>query len=190
MPANPKTTRSEIVEVARALIERHGRDEFSMQDLAAAVGIRAPSLYGRFENRDQLVEAVELHVCAELAALLERAAIKDDPEASLMAQSKAARRFAKRNPNGFSMLFDIRSLHTAEGTSARAAALAPMMPSFAALVGEDRALAAARVLTPFLIGFISMELAKAFRLGGGLDANFETGVRTILCGLALWCTTA
>ncbi len=48
-----------------------------------------------------------------------------------------------------------------------------MMPSFAALVGKDDAFAAARVLVPFLHGFISMELAKAFQLGPGLDAAFE-----------------
>jgi hypothetical protein len=40
------------------------------------------------------------------------------------------------------------------------------------------------VLVPFLHGFISMELANAFRLGGGLDAAFEKGVSTILRGLA------
>jgi hypothetical protein len=50
-------------------------------------------------------------------------------------------------------------------------------------VGEENALAAARVLTPFLHGFVSMELSNAFRLGGGLDAAFENGVRTIIEGL-------
>jgi hypothetical protein len=54
----------------------------------------------------------------------------------------------------------------------------------AAIVGEDKSLAAARVLVPFLHGFISMELANAFRLGKGVDAAFKNGVATILRGLA------
>jgi hypothetical protein len=37
---------------------------------------------------------------------------------------------------------------------------------------------------PFLHGFISMELANGFRLGDGVDAAFETGVSTILRGIA------
>jgi hypothetical protein len=60
--------------------------------------------------------------------------------------------------------------HSKAGVDARAAALAPAWPAFAALTGEENALAAARVLTPFLHGFVSMELSNAFRLGGGLDA--------------------
>ena len=50
----------------------------------------------------------------------------------------------------------------------------------------DRALAAARVLTPFLHGFVSMELSQAFRLGGGIDEAFETGLEAILSGLLTW----
>jgi AcrR family transcriptional regulator len=186
MPAHPKTTDAQVVQAARHLVEREGRDGFSMNDVAASVGIRAPSLYGRFNDRAGLLGAVELQVCAELAGLLGKAVIANDPEGTLMAQAKAVRRFATRNPNSYSLLFDVRSVPTEEGATARAAALLPLMPPLAALVGEKNALAAARVLTPFLHGFISMDLANAFRLGGGLDAAFKRGVSTILRGLAQW----
>ena len=183
MPAHAKTTDARIVQAARHLVESEGRDGFSMNDVAASVGIRAPSLYGRFKDRASLLGAVEIQVCAELADLLGSSIIANDPVATLMAQSQAVRRFAKRNPNSYSLLFDIRSVPTEEGASARAAGLVPVRASLAALVGEEHALAAARVLVPFLHGFISMELANAFRLGGGLDAAFEKGVSTILRGL-------
>jgi AcrR family transcriptional regulator len=184
MPAHPKTTDAQIVQAVRHLVENKGRDGFSMNDVAASVGIRAPSLYGRFENRATLLAAVELQVCAELADLLGKLIAANDPEATLMAQAQTIRRFAKRNPNAYSLIFDIHSVPTKEGTSARAAALAPLMPSLAALAGEEDAFAAARVLIPYLYGFISMELSNAFRLGGGLDAAFKRGVSVVLRGVA------
>ena len=184
MPARPKTTDSQIVRATRRLLEREGLDGFSMNDVAESVGIRAPSLYGRFKDRTSLLGAVEIQVCAELSELLSKLIVADDPETTLMAQARAIRRFAKRHPNGYSLLFDIRSIPTKEGTAARRAALAPLMPSLTALAGEKDAFAAARVLVPFLNGFISMELAKAFRLGGGLDKAYERGVTVILRGVA------
>ena len=183
MPARPKTTDAEIVEAARRLIESRGRDGFSMNDVATAVGIRAPSIYGRFKDRAGILHAVELELLAELAELVANAVVADAPRATLMAQSRAVRRFAQGGPNCYSLIFDIRTAKTEEGVAARSAALAPMMPSLAALVGKDDAFAAARVLVPFLNGFISMELANAFHLGPGLDAAFEHGVATILRGL-------
>jgi hypothetical protein len=64
--------------------------------------------------------------------------------------------------------------------------LAPSLPAFGALVGDKDALGAARVLTPFLHGFVSMEISRAFRMGGKLDAAFERGVASVIDGLASW----
>jgi AcrR family transcriptional regulator len=182
MPARPKTTDARIVQAALSLVERQGRDGFSMNDVAGAVGIRAPSLYNRFKDRASLLAAVELRVWAVLASSLGDAIVANDPGASLFAQAQAIRRFAKRHPNSYSLFFDIRSEPSEEGTKARVAALAKLMPSLVALVGEKSAFAAARVLVPFLHGFISMDLANGFRLGDGVDEAFENGIRTILWG--------
>lgn len=183
MPAQPKTSDAQIVQAARQLVDREGRDGFSMSDVAASVGIRAPSLYGRFKDRASLLAAVELQVWAELADLLGSAIIANDPEASLMAQAHAIRNFAKGSPNSYSLFFDIRSVPTEVGTSARSAAVAQLLNPLVAFVGKDKAFSAARVLVPFLHGFITMELANGFRLGSGVDEAFENGVSTILQGL-------
>src|SRR5579871_6625833 len=104
MPAHPKTTDAQIVHAARRLVESRGRDGFSMNDVAASVGIRAPSLYGRFKDRATLLSAVEVQMCAEFAVLLGDLIVANDPEATLMAQAHAIRRFAKSNPNSYSLL--------------------------------------------------------------------------------------
>ena len=190
MPARPKTSDDAIIEATRGLLESKGRDGFSMAEIAEAVGVRAPSLFSRFANRAELLDRVELALWAALAAELEAAAgvsrLQRKPLEGLAAQGRAYRHFAKANPNGYALMFDPRASQTAEGAAVRGAALAPTLPGFVALVGEDRALAAARVLTPFLHGFVSMELSQAFRLGGGIDEAFETGLEAILSGLLTW----
>ncbi len=189
MPSPAKTTDTQIIAAARKLVERRGRDGFSMKDVAAAVGIRAPSLYSRFAHRAQILASVEIEYWRQLERELARARTAGDPADALAAQARAYRAFAKAHPQGYGLMFDARAERTEEGTSARAGALAPTLPGFAALVARGdagdhaRTLLAARVLTPFLHGFVSMELVGAFRLGGGLDEAFEYGVATILAGL-------
>ncbi len=184
MPSPSKTTDAAIVAATRKLVERHGRDGFSMNDVAAAVGVRTPSLYGRFVDRASLLSAVELDVWKLLGDAIASAPRSSDPIRALSAQARAYRAFAKAHPQSYALIYSADAEQTQAGTRARALALAPTMPAFVALVGEKHALAAARVLTPFIHGFVSMELAGAFRLGGGLDAAFEHGVATILSGLA------
>jgi AcrR family transcriptional regulator len=190
MPARPKTSDTEIIDATRALLEAQGRDGFSMAEIADAVGVRTPSLFSRFASRAALLDRVELALWAALRRELEAAATPSrlikKPLEGLAAQGRAYRAFAKANPNGYALMFDPRASQTAEGAAVRGAALAPCLPGFVALVGEDKALAAARVLTPFLHGFVSMELSQAFRLGGGIDAAFETGLDAILSGLLTW----
>ena len=183
MPARPKTSRTRIVKAARKLVERHGRHGFSMTEVAVAVGIRAPSLYSRFSDREELVAAVELEYWHGMARALARAPSSKDPVRALKMLARAYRAFAKADPKGYALIYDASAERTEEGTRARAAALGVAMPSFVALVGEGHALTAARVLTPFLHGFVSMELAGAFRLGPGLDEAFDRGVTAILAGL-------
>jgi AcrR family transcriptional regulator len=182
MPAPPKTTDIGVIRAARKLLEKHGQDGFSMKDVAAAVGVRAPSLYERFSDRAALLAAIELQILDEIGQVLAAAVVPGIPTETLMAQALAYRRFAKANAQGYALVFEVRSARTKEGTTGRARALAPSMPALEALVGPADALLAARVFAPYLHGFVSMEIAGAFRLGGGLDAAFANGVKTILRG--------
>jgi AcrR family transcriptional regulator len=184
MPAPPKTTDGEIIRAARKLIEAKGHAGVSMADVAAAVGVRAPSLYGRFADRGALLSAVELEVLYELARVIGGASRSRDPVPTLTAQARAYRKFAKANPGTYTLLYGPDAARTEAGNLARSAALAPTLPALSALVGEANALLAARTLAPFMHGFVSMEIAGAFRLGPDLDRAYENGVATILVGLA------
>jgi AcrR family transcriptional regulator len=184
MPAQPKTSDAEIVSAARALVEKEGADALSMQLVADAVGVRAPSLYKRFPNRDALLESVALDVFGDLEATLTSAARGRSPVADLAAMARAYRAFARRSPRLYSLLFATNPPDAESATRARAVAAEPALRQLAQLVDEARVLPAARFLTSFLHGFVSMELAGAFRLGGNIDEAFTFGVDTLLGALA------
>jgi len=183
MPAPPKTSDERIVTAARRLVERRGAAAVSMAAVAEAVGVRAPSLYGRFASRARLLAAVELAIWRDLGLALSRAGRTMGPVRALTAQARAYRKFAKAHPRAYALIHAAGAERTAAGVEARMAAAAHALRPLTALVGEAHALPAARVLTPFLHGFVSMELAGAFRLGGGIDAAFENGVATIIAGI-------
>ncbi len=52
------------------------------------------------------------------------------------------------------------------------------------LAGDEHALEAARTVTAWATGFISMELNSGFNLGGDVDAAWEFGVTRVLRAIA------
>ena len=59
-----------------------------------------------------------------------------------------------------------------------------MFSTVAALAGPDRVLEASRTIVAWASGFVRVELAGAFRLGGDVDAAFEYGVERIAEAIA------
>jgi len=136
MPAPSKTSDAEIVAAARRLIESRGHAGFSMTDVASAVGVRPPSLYGRFADRSALLTAVQVEVWRALERALTRVPSSPDPVGTLRAQARAYRAFAKAHPGRYALIYDASAERTDEGLRARAVAFAVTMPAFMALVGE------------------------------------------------------
>jgi AcrR family transcriptional regulator len=173
MPALPKTSDDKVVRAARKLLERQG--ELSMLAVADAVGVRAPSLYKRFPDRDALLKAVASDVARELGELLTES---DHSPSPLSAMAHAYRAFAKRHPRAYGLLF-APELSVEE----REATAEPLLARLRELVGARQALPAARLLTAWLHGFVTMEAAGAFRLGGDIDESFAWGLDTLLMAL-------
>jgi AcrR family transcriptional regulator len=63
--------RREIVDAAWRLCRQHGLTGLSLRDLAAQVGLRAPSLYSYFPSKDAIYDAMFADGQAQLAAALE-----------------------------------------------------------------------------------------------------------------------
>ena len=184
MPAIAKTSDRDIIEAARTLIERDGAENLAMQAVADAVGIRAPSLYKRFSDRAALLAVVEIESLISLRQILERAGKTGDPVRDLAAMARAYRRFARQHPHLYDMLFGRAAPRSPETDRARGDSAAPVLERMAKLVGTDRALVSSRVLTAFAHGFVSLENAGAFRLGGSVEEAFTLGISTLLRSFA------
>ena len=182
MPAIAKTSDDAVIRAARKGLERDGIAALSMQAVADAVGVRAPSLYKRFPDRDALLDAVAEAIASELAVAV-AAANRGAPAAALAAMAHAYRAFAKRAPHGYALLFTDRGRTAGPSLAARSAAAAPLLERLAGMVAPEHTLPAARLLTAWLHGFVAMEIAGAFRLGGDLEASFRFGLETVIGAL-------
>jgi AcrR family transcriptional regulator len=189
-PTPARTSREAIIGAACAILEEDGLAAVTMVTVARRVGVRPPSLYKHVRDRSALVAALVALAADELGAGLAEAGAASgrapgpDPAAERVAAiADAYRDYARRSPRTASLLFTDLGPATGPMVAVSARAATPVVEAAAALVGPEGALPAARVLTAFVHGFTSMEMAGAFRLGGDVDEAFRLGVKTLVRGL-------
>ena len=177
MPTPDRTSLGAIVAAGRHLLEADGPDAVTMAAVAGRVGVRAPSLYKRVRNRDELIRLVAEAAVVELGDVL-AAADQDggDPRTRLGALAGALRAFARTRPSAYRLVFLPRAEAVEVSRELLEATSAPLLAVVAELAGPADALVAARTVTAWVTGFIAMELHGAFRLGGEVDAAFDYGV--------------
>jgi AcrR family transcriptional regulator len=183
-PAPARTSNDAIVVAARRILEADGAAAVTMRAVADAVGVKGPSLYKRVPDRAALLRAVGDSVVADLERTLSGAIATGLPRDDLRATLLAFRSFVQANPNGYRLLFEDVSGGAAPDAGRLAALGTPIVASTARLVGDADALDAARTLVAWAHGFVTMELAGAFRLGGDLDAAYAYGIDAILAGVS------
>jgi AcrR family transcriptional regulator len=184
IPTPARTSLDEIVTAARGIIESEGLDGLTMQRVAGVVGVRAPSLYKRVPSRGALVRLVVEGVARDLTDTLDAAATTGDPRRDLGALADALRAFAHAHPATYTLLFARLPEESQPDVDHWARASSAVLHTVAILSGEQQALEAARTVVAWAHGFISMELAGAFHLGGDLDAAYAFGIERLAASLA------
>jgi AcrR family transcriptional regulator len=184
VPTPPRTSTAQIIAAGRTILEAEGFDGLTMQRVAAAVGVRAPSLYKRVSGRGELVRLITLDVAAELSSALEAAARTGDPTCDLAAIAGAFRAFAHANPGAYGLLFRRLPEGWRADVDLDSAGFDALFRTVRAIAGEARMLEASRTVVAWAHGFVSMELAGAFRLGGDVDEAFTFGVSALGTAIA------
>jgi AcrR family transcriptional regulator len=181
MPAHSQTSTAAIVAAGRHLLEERGADALTMRAVADAVGVRAPSLYKRVRSRSDLFRLILEDVADELTSALDAAASSGDPVADLRAMAAAYRTFAHSSPVAYTLMNAPPAVPGATARSVRSSAT--FLRVVAELAGPRDALPAARTIVAWAHGFITMELAGAFRLGGDVEQAWDFGLDRVLTAI-------
>jgi AcrR family transcriptional regulator len=185
MSAPSKTSGKNIRAVARKILETDGLNNLSMQAVADAVGVKPPSLYKHFANRAGLLQAVTEDALQDLARAIDKVIQSDSARDDLQRMAIAYRTFAKRNPESYQLMFSGGAPNNEADLNSRLASVASLMKILNQCVEAKHTLAAARTLVAFLHGFVCMEMAGLFRLGGDINEAFHFGLTTLLDALLL-----
>ena len=92
--------------------------------------------------------------------------------------------FAHAQPTTYGLLFARLPAAARPNEENLARSSAAVLRTTTSLAGPDLALEAARMVVAWAHGFISMELAGAFRLGGDVDRAFAFGIERLGAALA------
>jgi AcrR family transcriptional regulator len=170
-------TREAIVAKAVELVEKRG--DLTLQQLARALGIRAPSLYRYFNSRERLLAAVGLAGFAKLAEYIRNSTRHDH---SLERAAWAIRRFAKGHPSLYRLMNETDPRHE-DPAEATAVTLDALMSSLGQSV-DTQALEEMRIplraVRAFIHGYVMLELSGQFQNARELDESFTVGLEALL----------
>jgi AcrR family transcriptional regulator len=169
--APPTSRRAQIVSAARRLLEADGPEALSMRNVAAEIGIRAPSLYEHVADKRALESAIIATGLHEQGVALRGAVATDTNGDPLMAIAHVWRRWAREHPHVYALIY-ARDLDRTDETVATAElfAGAPLRE----LCGGD--VVTARVIWAYAHGMVNLELTDRFPPGTDVEALWVRGL--------------
>ena len=156
-----KTDRDSILAVAMDQVAHDGPGKLAVRSVAAALGLAPNALYRYFDNLAALEAALADASRSRLLTVLKKAAGKKPPGEALRSIARAYVRFAREQPNVFSLTLKRPDAGT-QGGAAHIESWTFVLTQVARLYGEPRAPEAAIVLWAFLHGFTALETAQVF----------------------------
>ena len=166
--------RERVVDAAVAIADADGLEAVTIARVAAALGVKPPSLYNHVDGRDALVRALAVRALGELADALRRAATGRAGADALRAVARAQLAYARAHPGRYAATVAAPAPGDAAHEAAAEEAVEVLTAALAglALAGDD-AVHAIRALRSAVHGFAAIEAAGGFALDVDPDASFE-----------------
>jgi AcrR family transcriptional regulator len=162
--------REEVVNAAERILEDEGPDAVTMRRLAAALGVRAPSLYKHVKGKPEILAALQERALDRIAVALGAAADQAPTGGELPAMAGAYRAWARAHPR----LYELSTRHPLDrgrlSPGVEEAAAAPLLR-----VTGGR-LPVARALWGLAHGLVDLELAGRFPPDADVDAAWAYAI--------------
>ncbi len=184
MPYPTQITRDSIIQKATEMVEQEGVEQLSLGKLAKALGVKAPSLYRYVNNKNALLQAVNLQTVQRLFVAYEQALADVEGEAgarlTVILQAHCA--FALSHPRCY-MLALANPIDAQRPDEAILTQMVlPIQAITAEITGEAHSLAALRGALALVHGFVMLELNNQLRRGGDLMADFDQAITAYIRG--------
>jgi AcrR family transcriptional regulator len=177
-------SRAAVVQTAARLADRDGYDALTLGAVAAAVGVRPPSLYNHVEGLAGLRRDLALAGLTELGERIRDAAVGRSGEDALLALADAYRAYAREHPGVYRALQRAAGPGDDEIAAAGARLLEPVFAVLAGFgLGGDAGIHAARALRSALHGFVELERVGGFGIDLDLDESYRFLVRAVAAGI-------
>ena len=178
--------RAQVVDAAVAIADADGLEAVTLARVAAALGVRSPSLYNHVEGRDGLIRGVAARSTRELATALRRAATGRSGADAIAAVAQAQRDYARRYPGRYAATVAAPAPGDAEHEAAAADAVDVLESVLggAGLEGDD-VIHAVRALRSAVHGFAALEASGGFALAVDPDDSFRRLVDAVATGLGV-----
>jgi AcrR family transcriptional regulator len=174
-----------VVATAAQLADAEGLDAVTLARVAAALGVKPPSLYNHVAGRDGLLRGIALLGLAELAATLREAAVGRSGADGLQAAAEAYRAYVLAHPGRYAAgAITAPAPDDVEHQAAGAAVLDVLRGVLRSWsLDDEQTLHALRGLRSAVHGFASLEAAGGFGIKLDLDTSFEHLVAALAAGL-------
>lgn len=184
MPYPAQTDLTTIVQTAQRLIEEEGVDDLSLARLAAALGIKAPSLYRHVASKSELIRAVNGLMFEALLATFAAALSPPltTPQAQMTAILESYRTFALAHPQTYILAFTTTDPTERPEARLLEQKVLPYQAIMAQLTGEAHSLAALRGALALVHGFVMLELKGQLQREGDIGEAFAAAVQAYLRG--------
>jgi AcrR family transcriptional regulator len=178
--------RHQVLDAAAAIADRDGLASVSLASVAAALGVRSPSLYSHIDGLAGLRRALTRRAALEWGRRLAVAAEgQADPVAALRGIGHAYRGFARQHPGLYASLLPAPLAADDPDSAAAAAAAAGVVARALTGLGvpPDRHIDLIRTLRAILHGFVDLENGHGFGLSDPVDASFEAALDLFVSAL-------
>jgi AcrR family transcriptional regulator len=172
-----------IIVTAAQLVEEKGYANFSLNELAAKLGVKTASLYNHIESIREVNSKISRLAVSRLHQILENAIFEKNRDQALMSLSMSYRNFAKDNPELYKAVIRLPSTEDDQLKESGAKVVEPMITVLKCYdLDGPELIHLSRTLRSAIHGFVEMEEAGFFRR---LDANIDESYKKMITGYIL-----